>query len=130
MQCSSNVDTKLNNSFISSVAGFSLESFKDTSRKDQQFTLGLSLADNMVLCHTVLRLVVHVHVMTSSTLSAAAVAEVQEVFSLFDKDGDGAIVIKELGPVLRSLGYNPAEAEIDKLMEEYDADGVAIFVII
>ena len=49
--------------------------------------------------------------------------EVQEVFSLFDKDGDGAIVIKELGPVLRSLGYNPAEAEIDKLMEEYDADG-------
>ena len=50
-------------------------------------------------------------------------AEVQEVFSLFDKDGDGAIVIKELGPVLRSLGYNPAETEIDKLMEEYDADG-------
>ena len=53
-------------------------------------------------------------------------AEVQEVFSLFDKDGDGAIVIKELGPVLRSLGYNPAETEIDKMMEEYDADGQLI----
>lgn len=45
------------------------------------------------------------------------------MFSLFDKDSDGAIVMKELGPVLRSLGYNPAEAEIDQLMLKYDADG-------
>ena len=50
-------------------------------------------------------------------------AEVQEVFSFFDKDGDGAIVIKELGPVLRSLGYNPEEAEISALIEEHDKDG-------
>ena len=40
------------------------------------------------------------------------------------------VAAQQLGPVLRPLGYNPAEAEIDKLMEEYDADGVAIFVII
>ena len=50
-------------------------------------------------------------------------AEVQEVFSFFDKDGDGAIVIKELGAVLRSLGFNPEESEINALIEENDKDG-------
>ena len=53
-------------------------------------------------------------------------AEIQEVFSLFDKDGDGNILMRELGPVLRSLGHNPAEAEISKLMDEFDADGIRI----
>lgn len=45
------------------------------------------------------------------------------MFSFFDKDGDGAIVIKELGPVLRSLGYNPEEAEINAIIAEHDKDG-------
>ena len=45
------------------------------------------------------------------------------MFSFFDKDGDGAIVIKDLGKVLRSVGFNPEEAEINALMEEYDQDG-------
>ena len=49
--------------------------------------------------------------------------EVQEVFSLFDKDGDGNILPRELGPVLRSLGYNPSQAHINKLMEDFDNDG-------
>ena len=50
-------------------------------------------------------------------------AEVQECFSLFDKDGDGSIAAREVGPVLRSLGYNPAEAEINKLVEDVDSEG-------
>ena len=47
----------------------------------------------------------------------------QESFSLFDKDGDGSITVSDLGPVLRSVGLNPAEAEINALIEEYDTDG-------
>ena len=47
----------------------------------------------------------------------------QEAFSLFDKDGDGCIATKDLGPVLRSIGLNPAEAEINALIDEYDPDG-------
>ena len=50
-------------------------------------------------------------------------AEYKEVFSLFDKDGDGSITTDELGVVLKSLGQNPTEAELLDLISEVDADG-------
>ena len=68
------------------------------------------------------------------------IAEFKEAFSLFDKDGDGTIRIKEfgmkffsfsdmylpkysLGTVMRSLGQNPTEAELQDMINEVDADG-------
>uniref|UniRef100_A0A8C1IVB0 Calmodulin n=1 Tax=Cyprinus carpio TaxID=7962 RepID=A0A8C1IVB0_CYPCA len=55
----------------------------------------------------------------------------KEAFSLFDKDGDGTITTKELGTVMRSLGQNPTEAElqdmineeVDEMIREADIDG-------
>ena len=53
--------------------------------------------------------------------------EFKEAFSLFDKDGDGTITTKELGTVMRSLGQNPTEAELQDMINEVDADGELLF---
>ncbi|XP_042554628.1 calmodulin-1-like [Dipodomys spectabilis] len=56
-------------------------------------------------------------------LTEEQTAEFKEAFSLFDKDGDGTITTKELGTVMRSLGQNPTEAELQDMINEVDADG-------
>uniref|UniRef100_A0A8D1G6M0 EF-hand calcium-binding domain-containing protein 11 n=1 Tax=Sus scrofa TaxID=9823 RepID=A0A8D1G6M0_PIG len=56
-------------------------------------------------------------------LTEEQIAEVQEAFSLFDKDGDGTITTKELGTVMRSLGQNPTEAELQGMINEGEAHG-------
>nr|GMD19706.1 calmodulin [Ipomoea batatas] len=50
-------------------------------------------------------------------------AEFRAAFSLFDKDGDGCITRKELGTMMRSLGENPSEADLQDMINEVDADG-------
>ncbi|PWU83760.1 putative calmodulin [Trypanosoma cruzi] len=56
-------------------------------------------------------------------LSNEQISEFKEAFSLFDKDGDGTITTKELGTVMRSLGQNPTEAELQDMINEVDQDG-------
>jgi calmodulin len=56
-------------------------------------------------------------------LTDEQVAEFKEAFSLFDRDGDGKITSKELGTVMRSLGQNPTEAELQEMINEVDTDG-------
>jgi calmodulin len=57
------------------------------------------------------------------TLNATQLAEYKEVFSMFDRDGDGTVDATELGVVMGSLGVNPSDAEIQQMIEEVDTDG-------
>lgn len=62
-------------------------------------------------------------ILQADQLTEEQIAEFKEAFSLFDKDGDGTITTKELGTVMRSLGQNPTEAELQDMINEVDADG-------
>ena len=50
--------------------------------------------------------------MATECLTEEQIGEFQDAFCLFDTDHDGAINSKELGAVLRQIGQNPTEAEI------------------
>jgi Ca2+-binding EF-hand superfamily protein len=65
----------------------------------------------------------HLFITQADQLTEEQIAEFKEAFSLFDKDGDGTITTKELGTVMRSLGQNPTEAELQDMINEVDADG-------
>ena len=50
-------------------------------------------------------------------------AEYREAFNLYDKDKDGIIATQKLGRVLRAMGLNPTELEIQEMLEEIDSEG-------
>ncbi|XP_062961145.1 calmodulin-1-like [Cynocephalus volans] len=56
-------------------------------------------------------------------LTEEQMAEFKETFFLLHKDGDGAITTEEPGTVMRSLGQDPAEAELQDMINRVDADG-------
>merc|ERR1712118_654492 len=66
-------------------------------------------------------------VMGDEQLTEEQIAEFKEAFSLFDKDGDGTITTKELGTVMRSLGQNQTEAELQDMINEVDGNGTIDF---
>ena len=43
---------------------------------------------------------------------------------MFDKDGNGFITTKELGTLMRTLGQNPTEKELEDIVNEVDFDGM------
>ncbi len=48
---------------------------------------------------------------------------IQDMFKLFDKDGDGHISAGEIKSLLVAIGREPSEEQIKKFMNEVDKDG-------
>ncbi|XP_058455462.1 calmodulin-like [Malaya genurostris] len=57
----------------------------------------------------------------ATKLSDEQIEELREAFSLFDTNADGTITSGELGTVLRSLGKNVSDAEVEELLKEVNA---------
>ncbi|CAH0547656.1 unnamed protein product [Brassicogethes aeneus] len=60
-------------------------------------------------------------------LTDKQIAEFKEAFALFDKAGEGKIRLRDIGMVMRALGYNPTEKEINEIIEQYKADDMLDF---
>lgn len=56
-------------------------------------------------------------------LTEEQIKELRQSFAIFDKDGDDAISAKDLGTVMRALGQNPSEGELQDMINEVDLDG-------
>ncbi|TYJ43150.1 hypothetical protein E1A91_A03G134400v1 [Gossypium mustelinum] len=59
----------------------------------------------------------------SSSPMRTQLEELELVFKRFDINGDGKISSSELGSVLGSLGLQPSEDELLKIIKEIDTDG-------
>ena len=66
---------------------------------------------------------ISVQILQATNLNIFCLSEVKEAFSLFDKNGTGRIPTREVGTVIRSLGQNPTEQELQDIVIEVDADG-------
>ena len=65
-------------------------------------------------------------VMMKRKLTETQVKEIRTKFDEFDDDRDGAIDKKELRNVIRSLGHNPTDEELQALLDELDTDGTSM----
>jgi len=65
------------------------------------------------------------HQSMADQYSEEQIAEFKEAFSLFDKDGDGTIDSEELGTVLRSLGNQPTDEEVEDMIREVGIQCIA-----
>lgn len=57
-----------------------------------------------------------------SELTEEQVAEFKDAFAQFDKEGTGKISTRELGTLMRTLGQNPTEAELQDLITEAESN--------
>lgn len=56
-------------------------------------------------------------------LSNEKMTELREAFMLFDYSKSGRIFARDIGPVIRSVGLKPSEAEIQSIMAEVQQMG-------
>ncbi len=56
-------------------------------------------------------------------LTEEQLEELSEAFKIFDRANKGTITTRELGNVMRALGQDPTEAELQDMINEVDIDG-------
>ncbi len=60
-------------------------------------------------------------------LNEVQIAEIREIFTLFDKNSDGYVNTAELGTIVRGLNLNPSDQEINEMIKEVDSNGSGQF---
>ena len=60
-------------------------------------------------------------------LTEIQIAEIREIFTLFDKNSDGYVNTNELGTMLRALGMNPTQSDVKDMEKELDGNDTGSF---
>lgn len=63
----------------------------------------------------------------AETLNEVVIAEIWEIFTLFDKNADGYVNTSQLGTMIRGLGYNPTEREVAEMQKDVDPNQTGSF---
>ncbi|GMR48541.1 hypothetical protein PMAYCL1PPCAC_18736 [Pristionchus mayeri] len=63
------------------------------------------------------------YIQDASRISIWDLEDFYDAFVQFDKDGSGTISTKELGHLIRALGENPTEQQLQEITQEADVDG-------
>ena len=50
--------------------------------------------------------------------SSTFVVEYRNAFNLYDREGKGRVPSRELGTVMRAVGYNPTQQHVQQLLNE------------
>jgi len=60
----------------------------------------------------------------AETLTEEQIAEFKSAYQAHAKEEDGPVLNKDIGTVIRTLGYFPTESELAQIIEEADAEGM------
>lgn len=63
------------------------------------------------------------------TLTEEQLELYKDTFNIFDGKGDGKISVKQVGDLLRSLGQNPTESEINTCCEQFKPGNISPIII-
>merc|ERR1719369_281621 len=61
--------------------------------------------------------------MAADYLRTDQIGMFQDAFTRYDTDHDGVVTCREVGYILRAIGQNPSEAEIQDMVMAVDKDG-------
>ena len=60
-------------------------------------------------------------------MNEGQIAQIREIFTLFDKNSDGYVNTTELGYILRALDMNPTQADVKDMEREVDPNDTGSF---
>jgi calmodulin len=60
-------------------------------------------------------------------LNEVTIAEIREIFTLFDKNADGYVATTDLGTIIRGLNFNPTEREVADMQRDVDPNQTGSF---
>ena len=55
------------------------------------------------------------------------IAEIREIFTLFDKNSDGYVNTSELGSIIRALNQNPTKSDVKEMEKDVDPNDTGSF---